>query len=222
MKTFCASLLLLLACGLVAAQNEQSPLVEKEITYKNWNFKDILTGSELSLRNLSAGNKLVMVVYFAPWCPNWRHDAPIVERLYETYKSNGLQVVGVGEYGAVDSIKSSLDELKVTFPVVYESKSRDDRQKTSHYEYRKSTGDTRNWGSPWYVFLESAKLETEGEVLSRKTNVVNGEIIESQVEKMVREKLGLPASAAPASTLGKSAEIEPCSPDEKKPVLGKP
>ena len=74
-----------------------------------------------------------MVVYFAPWCPNWQHDAPIAERLYETYKNNGLQVVGVGEYGAVDSIRTNLSEMKVTFPVVYESQSRDDRQKTSHY-----------------------------------------------------------------------------------------
>jgi len=221
MKYLFASIFLLIGTIVVPAQNEQSPLAEKEIAYKNWKYKDVRSGDELNLRKLAEGKKLVMVVYFAPWCPNWQHDAPIAERLYETYRNNGLQVVGVGEYSAVDSIRTNLSEMKVTFPVVYESQSRDDRQKTSHYEYRKSTGDTRNWGSPWYIFLEPAKLEPNGDILSRKTSVVNGEIIETEVEKMIREKLGLPAKAA-AAALGKSAEIEPCSTDSKKNVLDKP
>ena len=221
MKYLFALIFLFIGTIVVPAQNEQSPLVEKEISYKNWKHKDVRTGDELNLRKLAEGKKLVMVVYFAPWCPNWQHDAPIAERLYETYKNNGLQVVGVGEYGAVDSIRTNLSEMKVTFPVVYESQSRDDRQKTSHFEYRKSSGDTRNWGSPWYIFLETAKLEPNGDILSRKTSVVNGEIIETEVEKMIREKLGLPAKAA-AAALGKSAEIEPCNTDSKKNVLDKP
>ena len=83
--------------------------------------------------------------------------------------------------------------MKVTFPVVYESESRTDKQNTKHYDYRRSTGDTRNWGSPWYIFLEPAKFEKKGDTLVKKTHVINGEMIEIEGEKFIREKLGLPA-----------------------------
>jgi len=220
MKNLCVLIILLFAAAMAPAQNEQSPLVEKEFTYKNWKYKDARTSSEVDLRKLTEGRKLVMVVYFAPWCPNWKHDAPLVQRLYDKYRADGLEVVGVGEYDPVDAMKTNLDNLKITFPVVYESENRADKQKTLHYEYRKAAGDTRNWGSPWYVFLEPAKLEKKGDILTRKTSVVNGEIIEGEVEKMIREKLGL--QAATSAVLSKSGEIEPCEPDSKKSAPAKP
>lgn len=219
MKAVFAIGILFLSFAFALGQNEQSPLVEREFTYKNWKYKEVKTGSEVNLRNLAEGKKLVMVVYFAPWCPNWRHDAPLVQRLYDKYKANGLEVVGVGEYDPVGSIRANLDNFKITFPVVYESEARTEREKTLHYEYRKAAGDTRNWGSPWYIFLEPAKLERKGDVLSRKASVVNGEIIEVEVEKMVREKLGL--SPAAVSSFG-SSEIDPCVADTKKGFTAKP
>ncbi|HMJ08840.1 MAG TPA: TlpA disulfide reductase family protein, partial [Pyrinomonadaceae bacterium] len=192
-------------------QNEQSPIVEKEIAYKDWTYKSISTGAETNLRDLTKGKKLVMVVYFAPWCPNWRHDAPMVERLYEKYKNSGLGVVAVGEYDPIASMKNNLDFLKITFPAVYESEARTDRQKTAHYDYRKLTGDTRGWGSPWYIFLEPDKLEKKGDVLTAKANVVNGELIETEGEKFIREKLGVMTESSTNMT-AQSGKIEVCDP----------
>src|SRR5262249_29596870 len=143
----------LFAFVLAHAQNEQSPLVEKEIAYKNWTYKDIRTGQDVNLRDYTKGKKLTIVIYWAPWCHNWRHDEPMVLGLYEKYKDKGLAVIGVGEYDTVDSMKSFLDQYKITFPAVYESQNRSERDKTLHFGYRQSTGDTRNWGSPYYVFL---------------------------------------------------------------------
>jgi thiol-disulfide isomerase/thioredoxin len=214
MKSVFASLILL--AGLTAAfgQNEQSPIVEKEINYKNWTYRSVRTGEEISLRNAVAGKKLAIVVYFAPWCGNWRHDAPILERLYEKYKWNGLEIVGVGEYDPVDSMKSNLETLKITFQAVYESENRTQKQSTKHYDYRRFTGDTRNWGSPWYIFLEPAKFEKKGDVLTKKTLVINGEMIEAEGEKLIREKLGLPAVDPKATTAG-SGKIEVCDTEKK-------
>jgi hypothetical protein len=93
---------------------------------------------------------------------------------------------------------TSLDALKVTFPAVYEldlktAQERSEvKQKTLHYEYRRLTGDARNWGSPWNIFLETKKLKKDGDVLTKKTFVVNGELIEAETEAFIREKLGLP------------------------------
>ena len=132
-------------------------------------------------------------------------------RLYNKYKTNGLEIVGVAEYDPLASMKNNLDFLKIPFPAVYESESREDREKTKHNDYRRSTGDARKWGSPWYIFLETAKMEKKGDVLIKKTHVINGEMVAVEGEKFIREKLGLPADDAKA-TVGKNGEIEVCDP----------
>lgn len=171
--------------------NESAPLIQKDIAYKDWTYKNVQSGSDVSLRKFIQGKKLVMVVYFAPWCPNWKHDLPFVQSMYDKYKSKGFDVVAVGEYDPVESMKSHIAQYKLTFPVVWESDVRTAKQTTLHYEYRRSVGDTRNWGSPWYIFLETDELKRNGPVMTKKAAVVNGELIQSDIEKYIRQKLGL-------------------------------
>ena len=171
------------------AGHEYSPLVEKTVNYKNWTLPNLATDKAADLRSLVAGKKLVMIVYFAPWCGNWRNEAPIAAKLYEKYKGQGFQVIGVSEYATRDDVKKYFGDAGAPFPVVTESESRDDKQKTLHYGYRQLTGDTRNWGSPWNIFLEPSKLNASGDVLTEKAWVVNGELIEDEVDKFISSKL---------------------------------
>ena len=113
------------------------------------------------MRKVIAGKKLVMIVYFAPWCGNWKYEAPIAAKLYEKYKAQGFQVIGVSEYAPATDTFTSLAQKDPPYPVFTESESRDDKQKTAHYGYRQLTGDTRNWGSPWNIFLEPDKLNAD-------------------------------------------------------------
>ena len=201
MKTLLIGILaLLLSPFAVQAQggHEYSPLVEKTVNYKNWSLPNLTTDKPNDLRALVAGKKLVMIVYFAPWCPNWRYEAPIAAKLYDKYKSQGFQVIGISEYATRDDVKKFFGEAGPPYPVVTESESRDDKQKTAHYGYRQLTGDTRNWGSPWNIFLEPAKLIATGDVLTEKAWVVNGELIEEEVDKFI------------ASKCCSSTTIEPC------------
>jgi thiol-disulfide isomerase/thioredoxin len=221
MKILFAFVILLAGLAAAFGQNEQAPMVEKEVNYKDWTYKSVRNDAEVNLRTITAGKKLVIVVYYAPWCGNWRHDAPMLERFYEKYKGNGLEIVAVGEYDPVASMKTNLDQLKITFPAVYESESRNDRQTTKHYDYRRYTGDTRNWGSPWYIFLQPSLLEAKGDVLTKKTSVINGELIEAEGEKFIREKLGMPAADAKGAVAEKD-KVEVCVPDKKIADIKKP
>jgi thiol-disulfide isomerase/thioredoxin len=184
------------------ANHEYSPLTEQTVNYKNWSLPNLTTDKPEDLRKLVAGKKLVMVVYFAPWCGNWKNEAPIAARLYEKYKAQGFQVVGVSEYATRDDVKNYFGQDGPPYPIVTESESREDKQKTPHYQYRQLTGDKRNWGSPWNIFLEPAKLSANGDVLTEKAWVVNGELIEDEVDKFIASKVG----AATATV------IEPCKP----------
>jgi len=185
------------AASLAQDGHEYSPLVEKTVNYKNWTLNDLKDNKPVELRSLVQGKKLVMVVYFAPWCPNWRNEAPVAARLYEKYKDQGFAVIGVSEYGARADVSNFFGPTGSAYPVVSESESREDRDKTAHYGYRQATGDTRKWGSPYNVFLEPATITKTGDVLTEKAWVVNGELIEADVDKFIADKL----KAATASVI---------------------
>lgn len=220
MKLFFALFIVFAAFASGFAQNEQAPIQEKEIDYKDWTYKSIRTGDDTNLRDLTKGKKLTIVVYYAPWCGNWKHDAPILQRFYDKYKDKGLGIVAVGLYDPLDSMKANLQDLKVTFPAVYESAERGAKQTSLHYKYRRSTGDARNWGSPWYIFLTPSTLEKSGDTLTKKTFIINGEVIEPEGEAFIRKHLGLPTETK--GSLAKSDKIEVCAPNGSTTSLKKP
>jgi hypothetical protein len=135
----------------------------------------------------------------------------MLERLYQKYKPYGFEIVAVGEYDPFATMKTNLDKLTITFPAVYESETRDDREKTKHHDYRRSTGDNRKWGSPWYIFLTPAAFEKTGDTLVKKTHIINGEMIEAEAEKFIREKLCLPKDGMNVSATDND-KIEVCDP----------
>src|SRR5687767_10542267 len=205
-KLSIATILTLVMLPLAAyaqGNHEYSPLVEKTVNYKNWSLPNLQTEKNDDLRVLMKDKKLVMIVYFAPWCGNWKNEAPVAARLYEKYKAQGLEIIGVGEYGSRDEVRNYFGPAGAPYPVVMESEGREARETTSHYGYRQLTGDKRRWGSPWNIFLEPAKLNPTGETVTEKAWVVNGELIEAEADKFISERLK-----------AKTAAIVPCTDPE--------
>ncbi len=213
MKLFLALSFILFAFTAISAQHEYSPIVEKEVKYLDWTYKNVVDGKDVNLREFAKGKKLVMVVYFAAWCPNWKYQAPLTQSLYAKYKDKGFEVIGVSEYESVEVVKKHLSEKALTFTVVSESETRDAKQKTMHYEYRMKTGDTRNWGSPWNLFLVPNEIKKDNEFLAKKAFIVNGEFINDETEIFIRKQLGLSAEDKKVASTEKKV-IEACTEKE--------
>jgi hypothetical protein len=203
---FAAVLMFAFASFVFSQTGEQAPIVERDFSYNDWFYKDIATDRDVNLRKATSGKKLVMIAYFSPWCPNWKNNVAFVQKMYDKYRASGFEVIGVGEYATVGEMKTHAEQHKLTFPIVWESDSREARETTTHARMRRAAGDTRRWGSPWYVFLEAAKIEPVGSLFARRLPVVNGELIEAEAEKFIRTRLGLEKTAA----------VEAC--DEAKPT----
>jgi thiol-disulfide isomerase/thioredoxin len=172
--------------------HEYAPLQERELDYKDWTFKTYPAGEPVNLREWARGKRLVLVAYFAPWCGNWRMERPVLARLHEKYRPHGFDVIAVSNYATADELKNHFDPRPAAYTVVVESDTRDAREKTAHFKYRRRTGDTRKWGSPYNVFLTPATLKSLGDVLTERAWVVGGELIEAEVEQFIRAQLGLP------------------------------
>ncbi|HVF49768.1 MAG TPA: TlpA disulfide reductase family protein [Pyrinomonadaceae bacterium] len=179
--------------------HEYAPILEKTVNYKDWTLKSLKDGRPVNLREWAKGKKLVMVVYYAPWCGNWRMEAPVVARLLDKYKSKGFDVIAVNEYAPAEASRAFFGEAGAPYTVVVESEAREAREQTAHYGYRQACGDARRWGSPFNIFLDPAALNKTGDVLTEKAFVVGGELIEKDVEQFIRQRLGIKETAAAES-----------------------
>lgn len=172
--------------------HEYASLQTVRLNYRDWTYP-ALDGGTVNLRTWARGKKLVLVVYFAPWCGNWRYESQVVARLLAAYREQGFGVIGVNEYGAVTEARAFFGTAGPPYPVVIESEDRSQVGETPHALYRRLTGDFRTYGSPYNVFIDVAAMTSDGDVLAECVTVANGELIEAEAEALIREKLGLPA-----------------------------
>ena len=79
-------------------------------------------GKPLALRDLKG--KVVLLNFWATWCPPCLREMPSMEGAHQRYRARGLAVVGI----AVDTdpalVTPYLKQRKITFPVGFDPKSR--------------------------------------------------------------------------------------------------
>jgi len=73
-------------------------------------------GKKVSLDDLKG--KLVILNFWATWCPPCRLEMPSMEKIYNEFKGGGLEVVAINFMEGPESIKSFLKENDLTFTVL--------------------------------------------------------------------------------------------------------
>lgn len=94
------SLLLLAGCSSNKKKNENNATAIKEVKNEKITLKDI-NGKEITITPLEKGftfsgfeNKIVLVNFFATWCPPCKAEIPHLNDLQEKYKDN-LVIISV-------------------------------------------------------------------------------------------------------------------------------
>jgi len=76
-----------------------------------------MSGKKVSLSGLKGS--VVLLDFWATWCPPCRESMPGLERLHKTYGSRGLTVLAISmDEGGWDGVKSFMDENRITFSVL--------------------------------------------------------------------------------------------------------
>ena len=76
-----------------------------------------------NLRMSDLRGQVVMVNFWASWCGPCRQEMPKLEELYQRYKKAGFTVLGVNVEEDNKEAKRLLKEVKVDFPILYDTKS---------------------------------------------------------------------------------------------------
>ncbi len=77
-------------------------------------------GKKMGIDDLKG--KLVVLNFWATWCPPCRLEMPSMERLYQEFKGEGLEVVAINFMEKEKAITSFLKENGFTFPVLLDKK----------------------------------------------------------------------------------------------------
>lgn len=75
-----------------------------------------LDGTAVSLADYQGD--VVVINFWATWCPPCRAEMPGIQAVYETYKADGLTVLAVNAQEDTDTIQAFLQETGFTFPVL--------------------------------------------------------------------------------------------------------
>ena len=192
------SLLLILAATLMqpealappSDEPEPAPMVEREIDFQELTLRQ-RDGRPFNLREYVSGKQVVIVSFVAGWCKNSNENGHVIKRLYDKYNERGLGVVVVAEYSDEEELSQHINRIGINYPVVIETDKLDARKRSLHYKYRQMVGDKRKWGTPFYVIIDARDVLPAriNEPLARRVRTVSGEIIESEAEQFLSNRL---------------------------------
>ena len=79
---------------------------------------DTLDGEKAKLSDLRG--KIVIVNFWATWCPPCRAETPALEKSYEQYRDSGVVILGVNltNEDSLKDITAFVQEYKLTYPIL--------------------------------------------------------------------------------------------------------
>jgi len=81
----------------------------------------LLDGSSASLSSYKG--KVVILNFWATWCPPCRSEMPSMETLYKRFKDQGLEILAVDIGENLNTVQQFIKTKNYTFPVMLDSKS---------------------------------------------------------------------------------------------------
>ena len=64
---------------------------------------------------------IVIINFWATWCPPCRHEIPMLKKFYKSERSNGVIVVGINVNDSLEGVRSFVKQYHIAYPVVYAS-----------------------------------------------------------------------------------------------------
>ncbi len=73
-------------------------------------------GKTRKLSEYAGNGKLVLIDFWASWCPPCRRDMPQLVQLYKDYKGKGFEIVGVSLDSKQEAWEKGIKDLHITWP----------------------------------------------------------------------------------------------------------
>lgn len=68
--------------------------------------------------------RLILVRFWADWCPYCRVEMPVIDKVYKEYKKNDLAVLAINVKQSREKVEAFIAELNLSFPVILDREGR--------------------------------------------------------------------------------------------------
>jgi cytochrome c biogenesis protein CcmG/thiol:disulfide interchange protein DsbE len=112
-----SAVLLALAAAPVHAQPDLTAVCDRDAKVANLNFvlKD-LNGNDISLS--AYRGKVILLDFWATWCGPCKVEIPYFIEFYNTYRAQGLQVLGFDVDDPIPALTAYVQRMKMNYPVL--------------------------------------------------------------------------------------------------------
>ena len=115
-KTIVKWMAVLGLCSLASVWADDDGGVPAKTTAPAWKLSD-LNGKPVSSDDFKG--KVVVLDFWATWCPPCRAEIPSLIALQQKYGAQGLQVIGISvDEGGADVVKPFVKKMGINYPVV--------------------------------------------------------------------------------------------------------
>ena len=119
----------LLASGVWAAEQTLPKLgfqlnkISEPFDAPDFNLQDM---DEITYSLKDFHGKVLLINFWATWCPPCRREMPSMERLYQTMKGTDFIVIAINQFESQDHVFSYMGELGTdpSFPILFDLESR--------------------------------------------------------------------------------------------------
>ena len=84
-----------------------------------------LEGKQVDIRNQRG--QVILLNFWATWCPNCRQEGPSLQKLYNQYQSRGLIFYRIASKEKPETVKQFMDKESLNLPVLIDETGQTDR-----------------------------------------------------------------------------------------------
>ena len=141
-----------------------------------------LLGTNEMLSSEDLRGEPVVLNFWASWCAPCREEAPLLEKMYQRYKDQGVRFIGVNIRDQESNAQRFVEEFDVTFPIV-----RDEDQELAQ--------GLDVYGLPQTFFVDrdwqlTSTTDTDGqEATGQGGTIVLGAVTERELTEQIEQLL---------------------------------
>ena len=139
---------------------------EGRVANLNFTLKD-MNGADVTLSDYEG--KVVLLDFWATWCPPCKIEIPGFVELYDRYQSEGFVVLGVSVDDPIDKLAAFAEEFNMNYPVLV-GDGRDDIKEAF---------------GPLYGFPTTFVIGRDGKICAEHTGFVPKEQFETEIRALL-------------------------------------
>ena len=162
---------MLIAIIIIAFVSSSSPEKPAGSDVSGHAHTNLVDGEKISLENMKG--HVLIINYWATWCPACRDEIPGLIELYSKYKDRKFAVVGISvDKGGESVVKEFIEEYGINYPVIMNTK-----QLQSYYE---EATDRPIRGIPMNIIIDRA-----GKVISVHVGFRSKDVFEQEIQRLL-------------------------------------